>query len=201
MTTTESQLERSPTTRTLALKEWSAVAHALLDGRQTVLLRKGGIHEKSFSVLAAEGSDRFVLYPTVAHAHAERVRSVHTDLLQPGQADVDEESFVVRCGLTLVDVVEVAHLDGLPAIADLHIWTEASVHEDRVAFRPKYALQALIVRAVALPEPIRLPRLEAYGGCRSWLELPVSWDGRQGRQVHDEARLRADAERVRTAVG
>ena len=33
-----------------ALKEWSAAVHALLDGRQTVLLRKGGIHEKRFDV-------------------------------------------------------------------------------------------------------------------------------------------------------
>ncbi|WP_234717903.1 DUF1802 family protein, partial [Mycobacterium tuberculosis] len=33
---------------TPALKEWSAAVHALLDGRQTVLLRKGGIGEKRF---------------------------------------------------------------------------------------------------------------------------------------------------------
>ena len=33
-----------------ALKEWSAAVHAMLDGRQTVLLRKGGIHEKRFAV-------------------------------------------------------------------------------------------------------------------------------------------------------
>ena len=31
-----------------ALKEWSAAVHALLDGRQWVLLRKGGIGEKRF---------------------------------------------------------------------------------------------------------------------------------------------------------
>ncbi len=34
---------------TPALKEWSAAVHALLDGRQTVLLRKGGIGEKRSS--------------------------------------------------------------------------------------------------------------------------------------------------------
>jgi hypothetical protein len=33
-----------------ALKEWSAVVHALLNGRQRVLLRKGGINEKKFEV-------------------------------------------------------------------------------------------------------------------------------------------------------
>ena len=51
--------------------------HAMLDGRQTVLLRKGGIHEKRFAVTAS----RFLLFPTVAHSHAERVRPEHRDLL------------------------------------------------------------------------------------------------------------------------
>ena len=59
-----------PTT-VLALKEWAAVVHALLDGRQTVLLRKGGIHEKRFSL---RGS-RFVVFPTVAHSHLESTRA------------------------------------------------------------------------------------------------------------------------------
>lgn len=44
---------------TPALKEWSAAVHALLDGRQTVLLRKGGIGEKRFEVAAHE----FLLFP------------------------------------------------------------------------------------------------------------------------------------------
>ncbi|MDP9405577.1 MAG: DUF1802 family protein, partial [Actinomycetota bacterium] len=67
----------APPVTTPALKEWAAVAAALLDGRQTVLLRKGGIHEKAFRV----GADAFVLFPTVAHSHAERVRPEHRDVL------------------------------------------------------------------------------------------------------------------------
>ncbi|COW51704.1 Domain of uncharacterised function (DUF1802) [Mycobacterium tuberculosis] len=67
---------------TPALKEWSAAVHALLDGRQTVLLRKGGIGEKRFEVAAHE----FLLFPTVAHSHAERVRPEHRDLLGPAAA-------------------------------------------------------------------------------------------------------------------
>ena len=50
-----------------ALKEWGAAVQALLDGRQTVLLRKGGIHEKRFALTARQ----FVFFPTVAHGHAE----------------------------------------------------------------------------------------------------------------------------------
>ena len=182
----------------LALKEWAAVGAALLDGRQTVLLRKGGIHEQRFAV----GGSQFVLFPTVAHSHAERVRPEHADVLPVGAADIDGVggSFVVRCGVTLADAVEVTRPEGLGAIADLHIWTAESVQADRLDFRPKHPLHVLVVRAVALPTPQRLERLPAYGGCTSWLELPLSWDGRAGTQVHPDARLAEDAARVRAAV-
>lgn len=186
---------------TLALKEWGAVAHALLDGRQTVLLRKGGIHEKAFAVGGTAGG--FVLFPTIAHSHAERVRPEHADVLARGAADVDDAAgtFVVRCGITLVDVVPVEDPAGLGEIADLHIWTAASVQADRLDFRPRHPLQVLVARAVALPAPLALPRAAEYGGCRSWIDLPLEWDPATGRQVHDEPRLAADAQRVRAAVG
>ena len=67
----------------VALKEWSAAVHALLAGRQTVLLRKGGIHERRFEVTARE----FLLFPTIAHSHTERVRPEHRDLLSPAASD------------------------------------------------------------------------------------------------------------------
>lgn len=191
------------TATTLALKEWAAVVHALLQGRQTVLLRKGGIHEKRFEIPdgTAAVDAPVVLFPTVAHSHAERVRPAHQDLLAHGQADVREGSFMVRCGITLFDVIEVARPDGLDQILDTHIWTSASVHEDRAAFRPRIPLQALIVRAFALPRPALLPRDEAHAGCKSWLELPVPWDGASGRPVFGDDHLADVARTVRDAVG
>ena len=186
------------TSTTPALKEWGAVVRALLAGRQTVLLRKGGIHEKAFRV---DPAGAFVLFPTVAHSHAERVRPEHRDLLDAGAAEVDATGFWVRAGVTVVAAVDVTRPQSLPQIADLHIWTDCSVQEDRVAFRPKHALQALVVRAVELSEPVWLPRLDTYGGCRSWVDLPVAWDGRAGRQVRPDAELLGLAERVRHTVG
>lgn len=188
----------APTTTatTLALKEWGAVAHALLGGRQTVLLRKGGIRERRFDVTR----DRFVLFPTVAHAHADRVRDGHDDVLAGGAADVDEcaGTFVVRAGVELIDVVPTTDADGLAALTDLHIWKPEHIAE-RLAFRPKHPLQVLVVRAFALPKPITLTRRPGWGGCSSWVELPVQWDG-EGRPAHDTAHLRAVAVRVRDAL-
>ena len=64
------------------------MVHALLDGRQRVLLRKGGIGEKRFELAAGE----FLLFPTVAHSHAERVRPEHRDLLDAAAADSDRRA-------------------------------------------------------------------------------------------------------------
>lgn len=189
--------DSAQTSTMLALKEWGAVVVALLAGRQTVLLRKGGIRERGFSVRA----DRFVLFPTVAHAHAERVRPEHADLIAAGARELDGEAFVVRAGVTLVDVIEVARPEGLDDIADLHIWTPESVRAERLEFRPRHALQVLVVRAVELGEPVRLERRPEWGGCSSWVDLPVDWDGRTGRVALNDERLGADAERVRRAVG
>lgn len=186
----------STTTTSLALKEWGAVVHALLDGRQTVLLRKGGIRERRFDI----ASDRFVLFPTVAHAHEERVRAGHDDLLVAGAADVDDDhgTFVVRAGVTLIDVIGVNDAAALGALHDLHIWTPEHIAE-RMAFRPKHPLQVLVVSAVALAEPATVARTAEHGGCTSWVDLPVAWDG-QGTSTHSAQRLAQVAERVRAAV-
>jgi hypothetical protein len=178
-----------------ALKEWSAAVHALLDGRQTVLLRKGGIHEKRFAVTAS----RFLLFPTVAHSHAERVRPEHRDLLDAAAADSTEDEVVVRAGANVIAAVEVNQPDALEEIAPLHIWTAESVRADRLDFRPKHRLTVLVVQASPLVEPLRLVRSPDYAGCKSWVPLPV--DPTWGEPVHDDATLAGIAERVRRSVG
>jgi hypothetical protein len=180
---------------TTGLKEWSAAVHALLDGRQTVLLRKGGIHEKRFDVTAS----RFLLFPTVAHSHAERVRPEHRDLLAPASADSTEDALTLRAGAKVIAAVEVNRPDALDEIASLHIWTAESVKEDRLDFRPKHRLTVLVVQASPLAEPVRLARLPEYAGCKSWVPLPV--DPAWADPVHDVASLAEIADRVRRSVG
>lgn len=178
-----------------ALKEWSAVVHALLAGRQWVLLRKGGIGEKRFEVTARE----FMLFPTVAHSHAERVRPEFQDLLRAAAADSAEDHVVVRAAAKVVAALPVNRSENIEAIEDLHIWTDLSVREDRLDFRPRHRLAVLVVQAIPLVEPVELPRTPDYAGCTSWVQLPVT--PLLGTPVHDEASLRRVADRVRDAVG
>jgi hypothetical protein len=178
-----------------ALKEWSAAVHALLDGRQTVLLRKGGIHEKRFAVTAS----RFLLFPTVAHSHAQRMRPEHRDLLDSAAADSTDKALVLRAGAKVIAAVEVNRPEALDEIAALHIWTADSVRADRLDFRPRRRLTVLVVQASPLVEPVRLVRTPDFGGCTSWVQLPV--DPEWASPVHDDAALQQIGERVRESVG
>jgi hypothetical protein len=184
------------TETTTALKEWSAVVHALLDGRQSVLLRKGGIGEKRFEVPARE----FMLFPTVAHSHAERVRPEFRDFLTAAAADSADDHVVLRAAAKVVAVLAVNRPDNIEAIEDLHIWTSQSVREDRLDFRPRHRLTVLVVQAIPLVEPVELPRTPDYAGCTSWVELPAVRP-KLGTPVRDDAALRRVAARVRDAVG
>ncbi|MFV8316464.1 DUF1802 family protein [Mycobacterium sp. 23] len=180
--------------QTTALKEWSAAVWALLDGRQTVLLRKGGIGEKRFEVAASE----FLLFPTVAHSHAQRVRPEHQELLAAAAGDSTEDRVTVRAAAKVVAAYAVHQPERLTEIEDLHIWTAESVRADRLDFRPKHRLAVLVVSAMPLVEPVRLTRTPEYAGCTSWVQLPTA--PRLAAPVHADAELAEIAARVRAAV-
>ena len=178
-----------------ALKEWSAAVHAMLAGRQSILLRKGGIHEKRFAVAAPE----FVFFPTVAHGHRERVRPEHRELLDAAAADSTEDAITVRAGAKVVAAVEVNRPAALDELVELHIWTPESVQSDRLDFRPRHRLTVLVIQAIPLVEPVRLARTPDYAGCVSWVDVPLrpQW----GAPISDDETLADIAARVRRSVG
>lgn len=180
----------------MALKEWSAAVAALLAGRQRILLRKGGIHEKRFDVTAEE----FLLFPTSVHSHAERVRPEHRDLLTAAAADSTGDRVLVRAAAKVVAALPVERPDALEDIADLHIWTAESVRADRLDFRPKHRLTVLVVQVMPLSAPVPLPRSPDYAGCTSWVQLPIA-DPPLGDPVYTGEELAAVATRVRDTVG
>ena len=179
----------------LALKEWAAVVHALLQGRQTVLLRKGGIHEKRFTVRGP----RFLVFPTVAHSHAVSTRPEFADVLASGLPDVGEGSVTVRAELETVAVIPVQMPERIAELEPFHIWTTDSVRANRIDFRPRHELTAIVVRTRPLSDPITVPLTPEYAGCRSWVDLAVP-EYRVLEPVLEDAALEAVAERVRGIV-
>ena len=144
-------------------------------------------------------AEDFLLFPTVAHSHAQRVRPQHRDLLGTAAADSTDDHIVMRAAAKVVAAVAVTRPEALPEIEDMHIWTAGSVRTDRLDFRPRHRLTVIVVQAIALAEPLRLARGPQFGGCTSWVEVPGA--PVRADPVHDGATLAEIARRVRDAVG
>ncbi|MBB4638306.1 DUF1802 family protein [Longimicrobium terrae] len=150
-----------------ALKEWSVVDEALAAGRLSLLVRKGGIHEKTgeFGVDHRE----FWIFPTGWHQNpADLAEEFHPLLSGTGPESRDRIPFRVYC--VVEDVWRIATPEALDRIQGLHPLAPPAAHA-RFAYRGKPFVHAMLVRAYRLSEPVALPDLNRYEGCVSWVEL------------------------------
>ncbi|MFM9965581.1 MAG: DUF1802 family protein [Planctomycetaceae bacterium] len=151
-----------------AFKEWSVVCAALAEGRQTLILRKGGIHEgrEGFRVQHRE----FWLFPTGFHQQRSEVIPEAWPLLEEAQSR--EQTSDISLGLYAVveDVQEVLDLSSLARLRGRHVWSDATV-EQRFHYRTP-GLFALLVRVYRRPTPYLIADSPHFAGCKSWVELP-----------------------------
>lgn len=149
----------------VAFKEWALVCEALGNGRQSLILRKGGI---------AEGRDGFAfkhpdffLFPTWFHEQLGRTTLPHGSIV-PTQLEGEIE---IRYAATLEWsrlVTDPALLQGL---REFHILHDDVVNE-RFHYDDHQGIHVGFVRVFRLAAPRRLADSKSYGGCRSWLDLP-----------------------------
>jgi hypothetical protein len=152
-----------------ALKEWGAVERALAEGRTSVLVRKGGIHERrnGFKVEHRE----FWLFPTLYHQNAHELRPEYLPFLEaaaalhPGPDRVRIEHYAV-----IEEALRVESLEALHRLGGLHPLTRETV-ESRFHYRDRPYLHVLVPRLYRLPEPYLIPNTLDYEGCVSWVEL------------------------------
>jgi hypothetical protein len=154
-----------------ALKEWAVVVQALASGRQTLLIRKGGLIEDrgKFSVEHTE----FFLYPTYLHEQSERIVPDAADDLEAVLRSRPPEDRVI---LSLYGVVHESvvfdDLKKLESLRPYHILSSEEV-ESRFYYRDRPGLHVLLLRVYRVPNPFELPVTPAYAGCRSWVDLEV----------------------------
>jgi hypothetical protein len=152
----------------VAFKEWAAVCEALASGRQTIVLRKGGIAESGGAFRVEH--ERFWLYPTYVHQQQAGVVEEARPLLEraersrPGEGVVRLTHFVQVGGVRyLEDLGEALRL------APLHVWSRETV-EARFRYRTP-GLFVLAVRVYRSAVAHELTETPAYAGCKSWVEL------------------------------
>lgn len=152
----------------LALKEWAVIVQALAEGKQTLLLRKGGLYERNgrFSTEPTE----FFLFPTYVHQMEQGVVHEAASELQTAlAARPAEDQLVMSHYATVTEVHWLDSLERVTALAGLHCWTPDTI-EKRFNYK-KPGLFLFLLRVYALPHPHTLPMLKRYAGCRSWVEL------------------------------
>ena len=150
-------------------KEWLAVCDALLDGRQHLLLRKGGIHEgrRGFSFR----HDAFAVFPTRFHAQVAQIRGPLPVGGETDEWEVGEEVFFeVWCEAVWARTL--SDWNQVKALESFHIWTEDLVRE-RFDCGDVQQIHCALVRVYRLAEPFTVPYAKGYGGCRTWVNLPV----------------------------
>jgi hypothetical protein len=153
------------------LKEWAVAVKALEQGETALVVRKGGIREKSFAIK----DSRFLLLPGYEHQRPELLKPEFTDLMSEIPDLTDDGPLRFTSFAEVKGAYEVSEAESLEALGPYHMWSPEYA-ESRFKWRPKKPLTVLVLRTYLLPEPVELPYSEAYGGCKSWIELeePVS---------------------------
>jgi hypothetical protein len=152
----------------IAFKEWAVICRALADGRQSLILRKGGIAEDG-GQFRPEHS-RFWLYPTFAHEKPEGIKPEAEKLFRAAEADRPPHGIMRLSHFAeFHGVYYITKLYGALLLDDLHIWSEATVRQ-RFEYRSP-GLYVLPARVYLAAKAVEIPEMPAYAGCRTWVHL------------------------------
>jgi len=151
-----------------ALKEWATVVKALEQGKQTVILRKGGILETA-SGFKIE-SKKFFLFPTWEHQEIKHVKPEFHNFLNNVLEKKPKEGFNKISSYAEVlyekDIDDVEVINNLSAF---HVWSDTYIQERR-NWMPEKPMKAVFLKTVKIPE-FDLPLEPKFSGCKSWIEL------------------------------
>lgn len=188
-------MENEETTTRHALKEWAVAIEALRDGEAVVTVRKGGIREEAREFRMEHRL--FALFPTYDHQNQQQLQPRFAEQLpRVVAAAAPPDTLRISAWAEVTDVLEVSEEEQVRALERFYVFSRAYAIE-RLQWRPKKPLHALLLRVYRLADPVDLPMLPAYGGCKSWIDLaePIPLD-RSRPALDDQAHEAAQA-RVR----
>jgi hypothetical protein len=148
----------------VGFKEWAVVCEALGCGRQSIIVRKGGIAEgrAGFSFRHKE----FFLFPTWFHEQPDKVRQTEIAFPEP-----DPEVINIRFFAKLESAHVISSWKIAEALEPLHILQPGVVRE-RFEYDEAPGLHVAFVRMARLRPAWTIANEKEYGGCRSWVNLP-----------------------------
>jgi len=152
----------------IGFKEWSVVCEAMGSGRQSIILRKGGIHEGKGGFRFEHAN--FFLFPTAFHSQVERIKPGEFGALER-PPDQEPDGVEIRHFARTEKTQPVRDWAVAEALDPFHVWSEETVRE-RFEYTGDSCLHLALVRVYRLQQVWSFPREKSHGGCRSWLALP-----------------------------
>lgn len=166
----------------VAFKEWAGICRALAEGRQTLILRKGGIADPGGVVRPEYPS--FWMFPTHFHEGGES-RSTE------GPRELSH--FAVVQTVQWID-----RLDQALRLRPFHGWDDATI-ESRFHYR-RPGLTLFVVRLFAMETPHRLEMVPAYDGCRTWVPLTQPYSTSGARPVLNEEQFTSVSRQIQAIL-
>ena len=185
-----------PASLSIALKEWATVCRALENGRQMLLLRKGGILE-SIGGFELE-NPQFLLFPTYLHQNLAMLKpEAHADF-EPHTAE--PERILLSTMGVVTDIVQLRARGQMDPLDAEHVWTPPLI-DMRFNYRPSNPLYLLIVRAYRLREPVVIENTPAYAGCKSWVALDSRIETHGAMPIMNDVQYERRREEILATVG
>ena len=189
----------------IALKEWAIICKALEDGKQILLLRKGGIMEyrKGFEVKHNE----FLLYPTFEHQSLESIKAEYKEKLKEileeqnkytSRKELDKDNKnsdinntnIIKLFAKVEDVVEISDKVTLSKLRDHHIWSDEYVMM-RMNYNPSKPMSVLLLRIYKIKKPLIIDINDKWSGCKSWIDIEKDIDIQNSHEVEISGKEKA----------
>jgi len=156
-----------------ALKEWATVVKALEQGKQTVILRKGGILETAsgFNI----ESKKFFLFPTWEHQETKHVKPEFHDFLNNVLDNGPNENFnKISSYAEILYEKDIEDNEVIRKLSSFHVWSDSYI-EERRNWKPEKPMKAVFLKTVKIPE-FNLQLRPEFSGCKSWIELNSNFE-------------------------
>jgi len=151
-----------------ALKEWATVVKALEQGKQTVILRKGGILETAsgFNI----ESKKFFLFPTWEHQETKHVKPEFDNFLKEVLNNKPNEGFnKISSYAEILFEKDIESIEIINQLSSFHVWSDSYIQERR-NWMPEKPMKVVFLKTMKIPEFDLLLQAE-FSGCKSWIEL------------------------------
>ena len=178
-----------------ALKEWATIVKALENGKQTIILRKGGILETAsgFEIIAK----KFLLFPTWEHQEIKHVKPEYHNLLNHTLDNKPKEGYNTITSIAeVLDHKDISSNKIIDDLSPFHVWSDEYIKE-RINWMPEKPLKAIFLKVHTFPQ-IEIPLQSDFEGCKSWIELNSNQNS--GQSVHTDQQIETELKKFREIV-